>query len=118
MEATKLGVLISGRGSNMKSIVAACDSGDIPADVVLVVSNTSSAPGLEWARESHTPDHAASVRVQLVQRTIATRDVHAARIDHGITEDRPAGAIGPVEGLVRGAAAKRRRGDSPRGRRY
>jgi len=48
---TKLGILISGRGSNMMSIVAACAAGDIPAEVALVVSNKASAPGIEWATE-------------------------------------------------------------------
>jgi phosphoribosylglycinamide formyltransferase-1 len=51
MTATRLGVLISGRGSNMMSIVAACKAGEIPAEVALVVSNKASAPGIEWARE-------------------------------------------------------------------
>jgi len=51
MALTKLGILISGRGSNMKSIVAACQAGEVPAEVVLVLSNKASAPGLEWAAE-------------------------------------------------------------------
>lgn len=48
---TKLGVLISGRGSNMKAIAAACQAGEIPAEVAVVVSNRHDAAGLEWARE-------------------------------------------------------------------
>ena len=48
---TKLGILISGRGSNMKSIVAACEAGEVPAEVALVLSNKASAPGLVWAAE-------------------------------------------------------------------
>ena len=51
MAITKLGILISGRGSNMKSIVAACEAGEVPAEVALVLSNKASAPGLEWAAE-------------------------------------------------------------------
>ncbi len=47
----RLGVLISGRGSNMKAIVAACEAGRLPAQVVAVVSNRSGAAGLAWARE-------------------------------------------------------------------
>ena len=49
MELTKLGILISGRGSNMKSIVAACDAGEVPAEVAIVVSNDPAAPGIKWA---------------------------------------------------------------------
>jgi len=51
MPKTKIGVLISGRGSNMMSIVRACKTGEIPADVALVVSNKADAAGLEWARD-------------------------------------------------------------------
>ena len=51
MAHTKLGILISGRGSNMMSIVRACDAGEIPGEVALVVSNQADAPGLEWARQ-------------------------------------------------------------------
>lgn len=51
MNTTRLGILISGRGSNMKSIVRACAAGSVPAEVALVVSNRADAPGLEWARQ-------------------------------------------------------------------
>lgn len=50
-QPTKLGILISGRGSNMKAIVEACRSGDLPAEVVTVISNKASALGIEWARD-------------------------------------------------------------------
>ena len=45
----RLGVLISGRGSNMVSIAEACASPDFPAEVALVVSNVPGAGGLERA---------------------------------------------------------------------
>ena len=51
-QPTRLAVLISGRGSNMKSIVAACRDGRLPARVVLVVSNLASAQGIEWAESN------------------------------------------------------------------
>ncbi len=51
MATTRIGVLISGRGSNMKSIISACAAGEIPARVSLVVSNRGDAAGLGWARE-------------------------------------------------------------------
>jgi len=50
MARTKLGILISGRGSNMMSIVAACEAGTVPAEVAVVVSNRADAPGLAWAQ--------------------------------------------------------------------
>jgi len=51
MALPKLGILISGTGSNMKSIVAACNAGEVPAEVGVVISNRADAPGIEWARE-------------------------------------------------------------------
>jgi len=50
MTLAKLGILISGRGSNMMAIVAACEAGEVPAEVALVLSNRADAAGLDWAR--------------------------------------------------------------------
>jgi len=47
-----LGILISGRGSNMQAIVAAVTAGRLHARVALVLSNRPSAGGLEWARNA------------------------------------------------------------------
>jgi phosphoribosylglycinamide formyltransferase-1 len=44
-------VLLSGRGSNFVALADACARGEVPAEVALVVSNRSDAPGLERARE-------------------------------------------------------------------
>src|SRR5215469_7172504 len=42
----RIGVLISGRGSNMLSLQAAARGNDYPADIALVLSNRPDAPGL------------------------------------------------------------------------
>ncbi|MGA6973260.1 MAG: phosphoribosylglycinamide formyltransferase [Candidatus Binatus sp.] len=47
---TKLGVLISGNGSNLQAIIDAILRGDLKAEVRLVISNRADAPGLERAR--------------------------------------------------------------------
>jgi len=49
MARMKLGVLISGRGSNLLALIEACKASDYPAEIVLVVSNKSDAKGLEHA---------------------------------------------------------------------
>jgi phosphoribosylglycinamide formyltransferase 1 len=46
----KLGVLISGTGSNLQAIVDAILRGDLKAEIRLVISNRPDAPGLERAR--------------------------------------------------------------------
>jgi phosphoribosylglycinamide formyltransferase 1 len=43
-------VLISGRGSNMESLIAAARAPDFPAEVALVLSNRPDAPGLARAK--------------------------------------------------------------------
>jgi phosphoribosylglycinamide formyltransferase 1 len=47
---TRIGVLASGRGSNMEAIVRACQAGTVPGEVVVVISNRASAGALETAR--------------------------------------------------------------------
>lgn len=45
----KLVVLISGRGSNMVSILNAIEHDDLPATIVAVISNRPDAPGIDYA---------------------------------------------------------------------
>jgi phosphoribosylglycinamide formyltransferase-1 len=45
----KVGVLISGRGSNMSALIEAARSPDYPAEIVGVLSNRAAAPGHEIA---------------------------------------------------------------------
>jgi phosphoribosylglycinamide formyltransferase-1 len=46
----KVGVLISGRGSNLQALIEACAAPAFPAEIVRVVSNEAAAPGLARAR--------------------------------------------------------------------
>jgi phosphoribosylglycinamide formyltransferase-1 len=48
----RLAILISGRGSNLQSIVDATRSGVLDATVAIVVSNRAEAPGLARSREA------------------------------------------------------------------
>lgn len=49
---TRFGVLISGSGTNLQSIIDACASGEIAGEVAVVVSNRADAFGLERARRA------------------------------------------------------------------
>jgi phosphoribosylglycinamide formyltransferase-1 len=51
----RLGVLLSGRGSNFEAIVRNIGSGKLNAEIGLVFSNRSAAPGLERARQLGLP---------------------------------------------------------------
>ena len=48
----KLGVLVSGSGSNLQALLDACASPDFPAEVAVVVSNVPTAFALERARKA------------------------------------------------------------------
>jgi len=52
MAKLKVGVLISGRGSNMAALIAAAKAADYPAEVAVVVSNVAGAPGLKIAQDA------------------------------------------------------------------
>ena len=47
----RLGILISGRGSNFEAIAKNCASGRLAASIAVVISNRADAQGLETARE-------------------------------------------------------------------
>ena len=47
----RIGILISGRGSNMSNLIDATRDGRLDAEVALIISNVESAPGIVTARE-------------------------------------------------------------------
>lgn len=70
----KIGILISGRGSNMVAIVDAVKSGEIPAsEIAVVISDKPNAAGLEKARERR-------VDTLVIERKGRTREEHDAEI--------------------------------------
>lgn len=56
----KLGILISGRGSNMAALVEAAKAADCPYEVALVASDKPAAEGLAWAAEQGVATFAQS----------------------------------------------------------
>jgi phosphoribosylglycinamide formyltransferase 1 len=52
MTRKRVGILISGRGSNMRSLIAASCDPDYPAEIALVVSNNGKAEGLAFASDA------------------------------------------------------------------
>jgi len=51
----KVGVLISGRGSNLQALIEACAEAGFPAEIVLVISNRADAAGLQHAARAKIP---------------------------------------------------------------
>ncbi|MDQ3417607.1 MAG: phosphoribosylglycinamide formyltransferase [Acidobacteriota bacterium] len=48
--SANIGVLISGRGSNLQSLIDAQLNGELPGRIAVVISNKAGAPGLDRAR--------------------------------------------------------------------
>ncbi len=72
----KIGILISGRGSNMVAIVDAVQSSEIPdSEIAVVISDRRDAAGLEKARER-------GVETVVIERNRRTREEHDAEIIH------------------------------------
>ncbi|HEY5765160.1 MAG TPA: phosphoribosylglycinamide formyltransferase [Candidatus Deferrimicrobiaceae bacterium] len=69
-----IAVLVSGGGSNLQAILDACDRGEIPGRVVLVISNKEDAYGLVRAKKHGVP--AEIVR----HRDFPTREAFDARL--------------------------------------
>ncbi|MCA8894273.1 MAG: phosphoribosylglycinamide formyltransferase, partial [Amphiplicatus sp.] len=55
MARKKLAVLISGRGSNLQSLLDAAAAKDFPAEIALVISNKPDAGGLARAEKAGVP---------------------------------------------------------------
>jgi phosphoribosylglycinamide formyltransferase-1 len=51
----RLGILISGRGSNFEAIANSIARGKLDAEIAILISNRASAPGLEIARQRGIP---------------------------------------------------------------
>jgi phosphoribosylglycinamide formyltransferase-1 len=55
MTNKRIGVLISGRGSNLQALIDAQQRGELGGQIGVVVSNVETAPGLERARRAGIP---------------------------------------------------------------
>ncbi len=77
----RVGVLISGRGSNMASLIEAAAHPTYPAEIVVVISNRPEAGGLARAAAAGIPtivvDHTAHA-----DREAFERELHAALVAH------------------------------------
>ncbi len=68
-------ILISGRGSNMKSIVEAIKTGSLDTNVAAVISNRPDAAGLDYAKQENIPtaviDHKQFASRELFDQAMA-----------------------------------------------
>ena len=80
MSKLRLGVLASGRGSNLQAIIDAIEDSRLQAVVAVVISNKSEAPALEIARRHGCSffDIAGCAQVDENEGIHLTRQSHAA----------------------------------------
>jgi phosphoribosylglycinamide formyltransferase 1 len=75
----RIGVLISGRGSNLQALIDAVSSGHLAATIAVVISNRPNAKGLERARE-------AGIETLVINhRDYASRDTFDAAVVSALT---------------------------------
>ena len=75
----RIGVLLSGRGSNFVALAESVAAGRIPnAEIAIVISNREGAPGIERARE-----RGLAPICELLAATTANSAFHGTRLDVG-----------------------------------
>jgi formyltetrahydrofolate-dependent phosphoribosylglycinamide formyltransferase len=79
VKRAKVGVLISGRGSNMAALIEAAKDPGYPAEIAVVVSNRPQAPGLDLARELGV--EAVAIDHQPFGKDTADREAHEREMD-------------------------------------
>jgi phosphoribosylglycinamide formyltransferase-1 len=73
-ESRRIGVLISGRGSNLQALIDAVAAGTLNAEITIVIANKADAAGLERAR-------AAGIETMILDhRGYASRDDYDAAV--------------------------------------
>lgn len=75
----RVGVLVSGRGSNLQALIDASQAPDYPAEIVLVISNVAGVHGLARAEDAGIPTRVIS------HKDFATRQDFEAMLDEALT---------------------------------
>lgn len=78
--ATKaVGILISGRGSNMRALVQAAQAADFPARIAVVIANKAEAEGLDYAK-------AQGIATAVIPSKGKSREVFDAELDAALRQ--------------------------------
>lgn len=77
----KLGILISGRGSNFEAIANSIQAGRLQAEIAIVISNRADAAGLESAKRR-------GLNAKLIPSKGRTREEHDAEVAAALREAR------------------------------
>ena len=78
MSKKRTAILISGRGSNMRSLIGAAADPEFPAEIALVISNVETAPGLAFAADAGIATRA------IPHQPFATREAFDRAVDEAL----------------------------------
>src|SRR5436853_3482059 len=78
-QSRKIGILLSGRGSNFEAIANAIQARRLDAEIAVVISNRADAPGLETARKR-------GLNAKLIPSKGRTREEHDAEVIAALKE--------------------------------
>ncbi len=76
----KIGVLVSGRGSNLQAIMDRIATGTLPLEIAVVISDTAGALALRRAADAGIP------ALTVPRRECATKELFEARIHEALTD--------------------------------
>lgn len=79
MSRARVGVLVSGSGSNLQALIDAARASDYPAEIAVVVSNVADAYAIERARAAGIPTEVLSHRDHPDRATYDAALVHCLR---------------------------------------
>jgi phosphoribosylglycinamide formyltransferase-1 len=82
MTRKRVGVLISGRGSNLQALIDASQASSYPAEIVVVISNVPEAQGLARAEAAAIPT------LTINHKAFPSRDAFDAALDAALKEAR------------------------------
>jgi phosphoribosylglycinamide formyltransferase-1 len=82
MARKRVGVLISGRGSNLQALIDACEVPSFPGEIVLVIANVPGAAGLARAKATGIPT------LTIDHKDFASRGDFDAALDAALTQGR------------------------------
>ena len=80
MERLKVGVLISGRGSNLQALIDAAADPTYPAEIALVISNRADAAGLAHSEAAGIPHRVIAENDRAAFAAAADRELRAANV--------------------------------------
>jgi phosphoribosylglycinamide formyltransferase-1 len=84
MKKARVGILISGRGSNMQALIEAARDPDYPGEIALVLSNRPDAGGLAAAQAAGAPTAVVDHRIFGANREAHERAIDAALRSAGV----------------------------------